>query len=185
MILSDVRQAGHRTSAPRVVERIVLRVLVIALALFALSACTLPEQVATTGDDFPKSTLSAVQKQKLEDWKIRAGLYGAKHAPSVLQYVGDAAIDDRTYAGQCRSARQELVSYARGLLRAPTAELRRDARRIHRANLRYLRSCEEGRAVAWHHAAGAYQSATVEANADYARAVGADPTAYDAPKVFG
>jgi hypothetical protein len=157
---------------------------VIALALFALSACTLPGNVSTASDDSPNGTLSRMQKRKLEDWKIRAGLYGAKHAPSVLKYVDDAAIDDHTYAGQCRSARQELDGYTRGLLRAPTAELRRDARRIHRANLRYLRSCEKGRAVAWHHAAGAYQAATTEANADYARAAGADPTAYDAPKAF-
>jgi hypothetical protein len=122
--------------------------------------------------------------RQLEDWKIRAGLYDAHHAPAVLNYVGDANIDDGLYAGECRSALQELQAHTRGLLKAPTPTLRKDAARVHRANVRYLRSCIRGRVVAWHHAKGAFDAATGQANADYARAVGADPTRYDTPKVF-
>jgi predicted small lipoprotein YifL len=165
-------------------ERATLRSLLAVLSLLALSACGLPVNVPSAADASPSTTLSPSQQRKLEDWKIRAGLYHANRAPGSLHYAMDANIDDRTYAGQCRAARQELRGYTRGLLKAPTQELRKDALRIHRENLRYLRSCENGRAVAWHHATGAYEAATAEANADYARAIGADPSEYNAPKVF-
>jgi hypothetical protein len=126
-----------------------------------------------------------VQLRKLEDWKVRAGLYRAHHAPAVLDYVGDAAIDAHQYSAQCRDALNELQPYTRGLLKAPTPQLRRDALRVHRAGVAYLRACVRGRAVAWHHGGAAWEVATTQANIDYARAMGANPTAYDAPKVFG
>ena len=88
------------------------------------------------------------------------------------------------FGAHCRGTLQELRPYTRGLLKAPTPALRKDAARAHRANLDYLRACVKRRTVAWHHAKGAYEVATAEANADYARAVGADPTGYNSPKVF-
>jgi hypothetical protein len=104
---------------------------------------------------------------------------------SFLAYVGDAAIDARQYSGQCRDALHELKPYARGLLKAPTPPLRRDALRVHHAGLAYLRACVRGRAVAWHHGDAAWEVSTTQANIDFARAMGANPTGYDAPKVFG
>jgi hypothetical protein len=44
------------------------------------------------------------------------------------------------------------------------------------------RAC--GRAVAWHHGKAAWTVTTNQANLDYARAMGTNSTAYDAPKVF-
>ena len=128
---------------------------------------------------------SAAEARRLYDWRIRAGLFAAHHAPSELPYVSDAQIDDRAYATRCRGALQELKPYARGLLRAPTERLRKDATRLHRASVAYLRACIRGRAVAWHHARAAYDVAANNVNTDYAHALGLVPGRYDTPKVFG
>lgn len=140
--------------------------------------------VASSSERGDDARPSAAQARKLDDWRIRAGLFDAHHAPSELPYVSDARIDDGAYSTRCRGALLELKPYARGLLKAPTEQLRRDAKRIHRANLAYLRACIKGRAVAWHHAGAAYDVATADANTDYARALGMEPGRYDTPTVF-
>ena len=152
------------------------------IALLFLAACTVPG--SSMSEPSTSFSPSAGKVRKLEDWKIRAGLYSAHHAPAVLDYVSDASIDSREYTGQCQDALHELQPYTRGLLRAPTARLRKDGNRIHRANVSYLRACVRGRAVAWHHGKAAWIVTTNQANLNYARAMGANPTAYDAPKVF-
>ena len=106
--------------------------------------------------DVSDTGVSVGRRWKLEDWKIRAGLYDAHHAPAVLEYVGDAAVDAGQYSSQCRDALNELKPYSGGLLKAPTSRLRKDARRVHRVGVTYLRACVHGRAVAWHHARAAW-----------------------------
>ena len=157
--------------------------LISATLLLSATGCTVPLSAPTPSDPTTTS-VNAATLRRLDDWRIRAGLYDAHHAPALLDYVSDANIDDGAYADQCRAALQELRAHIPGLLRAPTERLRQDAARVHRANRSYLRACVKGRAVAWHHAKGAFDAAAGQANADYARAVGTDPTAYNAPKVF-
>ena len=146
----------------------------------SLTSCTVASSSERGQDAHP----SAAQARKLDDWRIRAGLFDAHHAPSELPYVSDARIDDGAYSARCRGALLELKPYAGGLLKAPTQPLRSDAKRVHRASLAYLRACIKGRAVAWHHAGAAYDVATTDANTDYARALGLEPGRYDTPKVF-
>lgn len=140
--------------------------------------------VASSSGSGAEAGPSAAQARKLDDWRIRAGLFDTHHAPSELPYVSDARIDDGAYSARCRNALLELKPYARGLLKAPTRQLRKDAKRLHRANLAYLHACVRGRAVAWHHAGAAYEVAATDVNTDYARALGLEPGRYDTPRVF-
>jgi hypothetical protein len=122
---------------------------------------------------------SARQLRKLDDWRIRAGLYGDHHAPFGLEYMPDKAIADLEIASNCASTLIELKPYSRSLLKAPTRELRALAKRVDKAALTYLRSCAGGKVVRLHHAKASLDQAMAEVNLEYARSLGLDPEAYD------
>lgn len=130
----------------------------------------------------PDPPLSAAQARRLDDWRIRAGLYAAHDEPSGLAYVADASL---SYEGPaCRIQLEQLAPFRRGLLRAPDHQLASTARRFDRATHDLLHACIANKPVALHHAEGAMTVAASEINARYNRLVGIDPSAYNATRVL-
>lgn len=130
----------------------------------------------------PAPHLTTATKQRLEDWKIRAGLYKAHEEPSALPFVQPADLGSES--AQCRSQLQMLAPFRRGLVRAPDRVLAADAKRYDRATHQLLRACIANRPVALHNAEGRMDVAASSVNTRYNRLLGLDPASYTAETVL-
>ena len=133
------------------------------------------------------TAVDAATQRRLDDWRIRAGLYRAHEEPTTLPFMPDASLDAESAA--CRTQRAKLALFRQALLAASdaalrTAALRTDARRYDRAVLDRLRACAANRPVALHHAESRIELAASEVNARYNRLLGVDPTSYAATRVL-
>jgi hypothetical protein len=151
----------------------------VLIALGGIAGCSIIKPRSASP---PSSTLSAGQRQTLDDWRIRAGLYEANDQPSGLAYVSDAMIG--YLSSQCKGQLEALTAYRPGLLRAPDPQLAAAANSFDIAVKGLLLACERNDAVALHHARGAIGVAISAVNVRYARLLGQDPSAYNSTKVL-
>jgi hypothetical protein len=122
----------------------------------------------------PRPLLSPSQRQRLDDWRIRAGLYEANDQPYALPYVPDSGLG--SWSDECRVQAEKLEPFRRGLVNAPDAQLAAAAKRYDRAARWRLRACIRNHPVALHHADGALDVAASAVNTRYARLLGLDPS---------
>lgn len=127
-------------------------------------------------------TLPSDKLQALDDWRIRAGLYGAHVQPSSLPYVTDANLG--TQSDACRKQQTTLARYRTGLLGAPDAKLAEAAQRYDTASQALLAACVRDDAVALHHARTAVGVAAADVNTRYNVLLGKDPRSYAATRVL-
>jgi hypothetical protein len=151
----------------------------VLITLGGIAGCSIIKPTSTSP---PSSTMSGGQRQTLDDWRIRAGLYEANDQPSGLAYVPDAGLG--YLSNQCRGQLETLTAYRPGLLKAPDGQLAAAANSFDVAVKDLLLACERNDAVSLHHARGAIGVAISAVNVRYARLLGQDPSAYNSTKVL-
>lgn len=170
LVLTFVALVAFATIGPRVLT---------ALGHTAAKAITNAANVATPA---PTSTLSATQKQALDDWTIRAGLYRDNAKPAVLTYVPDSGLG--AYSAVCKTQEMKVGVYRKGLLNAPDTQLVVDTKQYDVAIHQYLEACRKNEPVEFHHAAAAITVAAQNVNIRYNRLIGRDPAAYNAAHIL-
>jgi len=118
----------------------------------------------------------------LGDWKIRAGLYRTNAIPTFVAYAAEVRLAN--YASMCRDQLDKLGPFTPGLLRTPDPKLVPATKAYDTATRAYLNACPAKDAGGVRRGDSAMKVAASELNIAYARLFGADPAAYNAPKVF-
>lgn len=171
LVLTIVGLILFATIGPRVIA---------ALSHTAARALTKATEVSTT--PVARSTLSPAEKQALDDWTVRAGLYRDNAKPTVLAYVPDSRLG--AYSAECRTQETKVAAFRAGLLNAPDAQLVADAKAYDAAIHQYLEACGKNEAVEFHQASAAITVAAQNVNIRYNRLIGRDPAAYNEVRIL-
>ena len=130
----------------------------------------------------PTPTLAVATKQRLEDWRLHAGLYESNYQPAALPYVPDGGLGSWSQA--CRTSMRSLRAYRPGLMNAPDHQLSVAAAAYDAGAREVLRACISNEPVALHQARATMTVAAQRANARYDRLLGIDPTSITAPRAL-